>query len=154
MNSLTTYCKETVLLKNKLEESFLELGERLYKIRNERLYEQEGYESFALFVWELKMSESSASKIISVYEKLILELGVEKEKVIAVGGYSIAYPIAQFVKTKDEAENWLDKGAVLTKKDIEEEIREVKKGIHTCDMYELHIKQCKICGKKEKVYEE
>lgn len=147
------YCEETIALKDKLENSFLELGERLTKIRNEQVYIKAGYESFALFLWEIKMTESVASKIITVYENLVLRFGVDKEKIIAVGGYSIAYPIAQMVKSKEEAEHWLEKGSLLNKKDLEDEIRELKKGTHLCDFKDLHIRQCLICGKKEKIYE-
>lgn len=151
------YLQETLKLKENIENGFLSLGERLMKIRDEEMWKA-GYDSFADYLEEMKMSESNASKLISVYSKYILEYDIEPEKVLAVGGHSVAYAILPFAKSKEKAEEWLEKGRHLTRQHIEQEIREMKTGIRIdeCDhdWNEVHIRQCRSCGLREKVHDD
>ena len=56
------FLRETLELRQSIEEGFLSLGERLKKIRDERMYEVD-YESFDHFLSELKVSPGTASKL-------------------------------------------------------------------------------------------
>ncbi len=146
------YCKETISLKNSLEAGFIDLGKRLKNIRDNELYGTQ-YQTFPLFCEELKMSESKASKIILVYERLVLKYGIDPNTIAEAGGYSDVYAISNRAQTKEEAEEWLARGALLTSSDLRKEIALAKVG-GACehDMHELHINQCKLCGYKEKVF--
>ncbi|MDL5400733.1 hypothetical protein QSI00_24520, partial [Escherichia coli] len=80
--------------------SFLLLGERLKKIRDEKLYIP-SFEAFWCFAEEeIKLSESTCSRLISVYEKFILEWNIDPADVVAIGGWNEAYLIGKIATTK------------------------------------------------------
>lgn len=150
------YCNDTLQLKFTIESSFLSLGERLMKIRDERLFEPQ-WETFGTYVSELKMSEPSASKLINIYRRFVLEYNIEPQKLLNAGGWSVVAEILPVVKTKAEAVEWIDKMEVLTKEDIRKEILEKKTGItqQNCphkDTYEIIV--CRTCGERMRKYNE
>lgn len=139
-----------------IEETFLELGKRLMKIRDEELYKPQ-WDSFHEYVGEVKMSESSASKLISIYEKFILKYQIDPERVLNAGGWSTVAEVLPMVKNKDDAEHWLSLGETLSRKDLRSEIEEKKRGVqqHECkhrDTYDIRI--CKDCGARIRLYED
>ena len=61
------------------------------------------------------------------------------------------------VKTKEDAELWLEKSSVLTRKHLRDEISEAKTGVEqsTCPHDETYtVKICKKCNVRIKVYEQ
>jgi hypothetical protein len=141
------FCESTIELVQNIEGAFIELGKRLLRIRDERLWES-NWESYEEFLSEIKISPGKASKICSVYEKFVVEYGVEQEKLAGVG-WSNLYSMLPAIKSKRDATEWVDKGMVLRREDIEDEVREFKHG--KCDhknFRELHIYICNDCGKK------
>lgn len=104
MNQLTNYeyCQKTTELKASLESGFIVLGERLKKIRDERLYLPVHEAFYAYCEEELKISEPCATKMILVYSRLIEEWGISPEKVVAMGGYNKAYTLSQKSKDKED----------------------------------------------------
>lgn len=138
-------------LKNDIEKRFLLLGKRLKKIRDEQLYVPE-YEKF--YEWlegEMKMSESTASRLITVYTVFIEKYEMDMEVVSQIG-WSDAYALSKSVKTKEEAEEWLEKGALLTSSDLRKELVEFRRG-KPCDhtWEKIPYEQCTGCGERRRI---
>lgn len=148
------YLEETLFLKQKLEKNFLELGQRLMKIRDEQLF-LATHTSFFEFLGEAKMTESTASKMISIYSHYLLHLGVSAERVIASGGWTTAYKVKDLATTKEEAEDILDKAAIWSPKDLDIYLKEKKSGIIQAECQHLDtvdMRWCKVCNEKTRIY--
>jgi len=148
-----TYLESTIALVKTIEESFLVLSERLKKIRDDKLYES-SYDNFEEFLEEAKVSPATASKMIQIYEKFILELGFSNEEVVESGGWSLLYSIIPFCKNKTQAKEWMGKTKILPRHELEVAIREERTGVdsYKCEheMQEVCFKQCKVCGLRTK----
>lgn len=147
------YCEDTKKLKEHLESSFLELGERLLIIRDGRLYEPQ-HTSFTEYVWELKMSEGTASKLINIFKRFVLEYGIDRQRLIDAGGWSNLAVVLPVIKSKRDAEYWLERYEVNSRPDVEKEVKELRTGLSQAeckhlDYYELRI--CNDCGMREKI---
>ena len=147
------FCEVTIQLKLKIEEAFLELAARLFKIKQEQLFVGQ-YEDFGVFCQELKITESVASRLISIHEKLVLKYKISPAKIGESAGWNDAYLIATLAKTKEEAEGLLDESAVLTSTDFRESLA-IKKLGHECEHPETYtIECCKVYGKKIKKFDD
>jgi hypothetical protein len=147
------YCEDTILLRDKIEESFLELGARLFKIRNEELFKGQ-YESYPLFLEELKISESVASRLVTVWRTFVDEYQLSPAKLLRIG-WSDLYQVSRVTKDKDEVLELIEKGQVLSSGDLRKEMLEVSTGIEMaqCDHPQAYvIKVCPTCHFKEKIY--
>lgn len=150
------YCEETRLKVRELEGSFLVLGERLKKIRDEKLFIGQ-WETFEEYLEDVKLTAPTASKLINVYQKFLVEWQFRQEKLMEAGGWSVLYPILRIATSKEEAEEWVDKACVLSRKDLEKEITEAKTGIDMskCKHHDTYVlKVCRTCGHKEKVLDD
>ena len=149
------YCQQTLTLKANIEHSFLALGERLKKIRDQRLYEP-SWTSFYEYCEEMKMNESTASRLIGIYEKFILEYHFEHQKLLEAGGWSVISECLPVIKSKNDAEEWLHKAKTLSRGDLRKELKEKKTGITETgcrhDYYMLRV--CRKCGEKTRVYDD
>lgn len=145
------FVRETVELVKSIETRFLELGARLYKIREERLWEG-SYYSFNEFLCELKLTPGNASILASVHKNYILDGGVKIEQLAGVS-YSNLYEAIPLIE-KEGIESATAKAITLTRSEIKDEVREQKLGVH-----EHFVKNderwgiCE-CGKFIKIYEE
>jgi hypothetical protein len=150
------YCEETIRLKENIEMSFLELGERLMRIRDERLYEN-NWEAFEDFLMEVKISNGTASKLINIYQRFVLEYKIPLKKLASAGGWSVVAECLPLIKSKDEALEWLEKAGFMTQTDIRREMKEAKTGImmKDCDhdWEYISFRTCSKCSLKERVYE-
>lgn len=148
------YIEKTVALKNNIEKGFLELGERLKSIRDERMYEPQ-YDSFDDFIPELKMSHATVSKLINIYEKFVVQYRLSSTVLLEAGGWTVIAELLPIVKSKADAKKWIEKARLLHRNDLRIEIKEFRTGIdqrtckHTKDFYVLHI--CRICGFRETI---
>lgn len=154
MSELTVkneYLQSTVALKNAIEQSFITLGERLYNIRTNELW-QGVYETYELFLDDLGMSPSTASKLVSIHETFTVKLGM-KNDIIDVP-WSNLYSVIPFCTDKSSAAEWVTKAKTLIRRDLDIEISEKKTGIVQyeckCDEETYTITICKKCGKKVK----
>lgn len=150
-----TYCTDTIRLKAKLEEGFVELGARLYEIRKGELYSP-SWTSFAEYLKEMKMAESTASKLVSIHERLVLEYKIKPEEIAEVGGYTEAYEILPHISNKKEAKELLEKAKILSRDDLRKELKEMKTGVQMKECKHTHtytIEICKDCGDRHEVYE-
>ncbi len=151
-----TYLAKTIEMKLAIEGGYLVLAQRLAKIREEELYSPE-YDNFQGFLDEMNISEATASKMISIWSRLVVEYEIPKERLIEAGGWSQIAELLPYAKDKDTTIKLLDKIAGLQPGDARRAIREMKTGIEMdkCkhDWNEIHLKQCKKCGERQKIYE-
>lgn len=153
-NELTNlkYCEEALRIKNEIEVRFLELGEMLYEIRVNKLYEPQ-WSSFYEYCLEFKgLSPSTISKLINVYKKFVLEFNFPQGKLQSVGGWTLLSDISKKCNTKEEAEHWISKASVLTRNDLKKTV--IMDGKEECKHKNTFtITICKDCGERWREYE-
>jgi len=149
------YCNKTLEMEKGARMLYLMLGERLYNIRHQRLYEP-FWSSWGEYCMEFKdLSPASISKVIAVYELFVLKLGFTTEELADSGGWTKLYQISRFVKDKEDAIKWLATAKDQTRQDLEKHLIEAKTGV---DMTECShentymIRVCADCGDKERVF--
>lgn len=149
------YCSKTLELKDMIERSYLVLGERLMKIRDGELFRGQ-WETFEAFVNDMKMSKATASKIINIYQRFVVEYGISPERILGAGGWSVVAEALPLIRTKSDAEGWLHSMEHLSRDDVRREIREKRTGISQikCNHDNSYtIKVCRDCGFKEAVHQ-
>jgi hypothetical protein len=147
-----TECQKVVELNKKIQSTFLIMAEKMKAIRDGKLYIGGGHETFWQFCEEdLGMSESTASKLITSYEVLILKYKISHEKVLQ-NGWTNCYRIACASETKEQAEELLDKN--LPPSELTKELAD-KNGGGECrhEWKEIHLRQCSKCMSKEKIFD-
>ena len=148
------FCLETIALKGAIEESFLQLGKRLYTIRENEMY-LPSYETFDEFSLELKMSRATISKLLNIYQLFIHRFGIPEKRLLQAGGWSNVAELLPVVTTKAMALTWLDKAEALTRADLRIALTAKKTGVdpsdceHDKDYFVLKV--CRICGLKESI---
>jgi len=144
------FVRETVELVKSIETRFLELGARLYKIREERLWEG-SYYSFNEFLCDLKLTPGNASILASVHKNYILDGGMEVENLAGIS-YSNLYEAIPLIE-KEGVTSAAVKAETLTRAEIKEEVQEKKLGTeHTHEIGEERWGVCS-CGKFIKIHE-
>lgn len=148
------YLDETVRLYHGVHRALYHLAERLKIIRDERKWEIGGYTSFDLFLdEEMKISESTASKWISIYEVF---KNVSLAKLTEAGGWSNLAEILPIVRKTGEMDKWVDILIEHPREAVRAFIAEAKTGIpqENCRHEWVYMKFCPHCHEKQKVYEE
>lgn len=150
----TAFIKETLQLRQNLEEGFLELGARLAKIRNEELYKGH-YDNFKEFLEDARLTESFASRLITIHTKLVEDMGVSRETLVPIG-WSSLYQIAKYTDDKEETQELLQLAQKVRRQDLEDELRERKTGCTEHDLSDERIvlAKCKKCGTMVRIYED
>lgn len=150
------YCENALKLEREARFSYLALGEMLFNIRQELLYEP-FWSSWNEYCMEFKdLSQPSIAKLISIYETFVLKYGYKPEELAKVGGWTKLYSIIMYIKNKGDAKMWMDLASTLSRTDLTKYLVEAKTGIK---MYECKhkktflIRVCEDCGNKERVYE-
>jgi hypothetical protein len=144
-------CEKAVALKNKLEIGFLELGKLLKQIRDEKLYMPE-FEAFWMFTEEkLQITESTASKMIKVYVRCILEWDISPDTIVGVGGWNSAYEITCIASSKEQAVDLFEKREIMPPSEWKKEVADMKDG-GECDHHwgKVDFYQCSKCNRKVK----
>lgn len=148
------YLQGTLRLKAELEKNFLTLGERLKRIRDERIY-LSTHTSFVEFLWEAKMTESTASKLINVFTQFVETLNLNEDRILEAGGWTTVYKLKDLCIDRESADEWLDKARDLSPKDLDIVIREAKTGIvqAECEHRDMvKMNYCPDCHQKTKIY--
>jgi hypothetical protein len=148
-----SYCEKTKGLCQNIERAFLELGQRLMKIRDEKLYLGQ-YDDFGLYCDDIKISESRVSKLINIYKLFVLQYTIPEEKLIEAGGWSNLAEILPYVKDQESAERLVDMVIQNPRSAVKNLLLEEKTGIEQMkckhpETYEISI--CKVCGIKIKL---
>ena len=147
-----TYLKETIQLHSNIGVAFLELGERLHKIREDKLYFGE-YDSFEEFLLTAKITKGTASKLITVYETFQLKYKLPIKKLVGIG-YSSLYAIAVHVDSKEKAEEWVERASMLTRDDLQDSLREEARPSRGCAHTDIRIVEaCNQCSHRRRRYD-
>jgi len=146
------FLKETIALRGQIEGAFLSLAERLYKIREERLWEGE-YDDFDTFLLELKISKATASKLCTVHETFVVKHKIAVKKLFPIG-WSSLYAIAGHADTKEKAEDLVDRAGLLTRQDLEISLRNENGRQDACDHKNSRtVMVCNDCSFRRQIYE-
>lgn len=142
------FCEETISKKHVLELGWLDLCKRLKEIRDGRLYEGR-WDSFEDFLTDpaMGMDKGTASKMITIHEKLVVQYKVKPTIIANAGGWSKVAECLPVIKDKASAEDWLSKALHLSKSDLRKEIQEDKTGIKMVDCKHKDFYMVKICRK-------
>ena len=153
IKSHTDYCQETIGLKKTIESGFIALGERLSRIKAEEMWLSQ-WETFSEYLLEMGIKDGTASRLISVYKLYVENLGIEEKMLVKIG-WAALYEIREMVegKTKSQALAVIENANQLNRNDVREMVRESRNGACDHDFYEVHLQQCRICGRREKVYD-
>lgn len=147
------YCEKALELKKDIEGNFLVLGEYLYYIKENQMYEPQ-WSSFDEFVFEMKMSMNMANKLIQLHKTFIVGYGFSSQEIINAGGWSCLADILPMVNSRKSAEKWIHLTASLTRGDLRKELKEARTGklMSQClheNTYTVCI--CKDCGERNQV---
>lgn len=154
-NKKHEYCKKAIKLEQDARFMYLGLGEMLYNIREERLYEP-FWASWQEFCMEFKdLSQSSISKLVVIYETFILKYGYTPETLSKAGGWTKLYALTHCIKSKAEAKHWLSIAETYSRGDLEKLLVEARTGVSMSkckhkNTYTIEI--CKDCGERWEVY--
>ena len=113
--------KRIKILVHNIRVTYIYLAELLYQVKNEKIYEQLGYESFWAYIGtpEISLKRSTVYKLLGIYEKFVLEEKVPHDRLS-----KIDYNKLDLVRSKvnGNAEEWLEKAEHLSRSDLRGEI--------------------------------
>lgn len=152
------YCNGAIKLKIDIERDFIVLGEMLYRIKKEQMFEA-GWSSWEEFEMELKLSSATISKIIRIYEIFCLRYSFTAKVLAEAGGWSSiaeVLPVINEDTTRKRAEELLDICTTQSRTDVRRTIQEAKTGVDMTkckhlDTYTLQI--CRDCGERIRLEE-
>ncbi len=152
------FCEETSELKNHTEEAFLELGSRLKKIKDGKLYEGR-WEDFDHYCREeLKMVDKTAYKLINIFETFVLKYNIPIERLAEAGGWTMLSTVVSAVTNQEDANECVDMAInSQSKKELTEWVREKKTGVKVAECThknykEYSLRECTHCGDTWRVY--
>lgn len=140
----TEYVRETVDLVGQIETRFLELGSRLYAIRERSLW-GDSYDSYADFLEAAKITPSLASMLYSIHKHYVVE-GGKSHRALEGIGYSKLHASIPLID-KLGMERALVTAGSLTRDEINREVRDPGDECR-------HVETIVICVKcKRRIYE-
>lgn len=146
----TEYLRETIDLVKSIETRFLELGARLYKIKEEKLYVGT-YDNFQEFLSTANITFGHASKLMAVHRHYVVENQIEPQKLAQVGASNL-YEAIPFIES-DGVKMAVAKAQTLSRSEILEEKRQNKHGEHIHEPKDNRRFAICGCGKFVEVYE-
>ena len=138
------FVRETIDLVKSIETRFLELGARLYKIKEEKLWEGT-YDSYYEFLDAAHVNPSMATMLTKVHQFYVVE-GKRTEEQLKSIGYSNLYQAIPLIE-RDGVEMAVVKAETLTRSEIIDEVKEKKHGTHRCAVGAERWGACEKCGK-------
>ena len=120
---------EIIRLKKNVAQSSLELGRLFKEIKDGELFRQLDYDTFNEFLGdpEIGMGRSTAYLFMELYERWVLRLQVESDRLSAIGTKKLQLinPVMSRVETNPKAvSTWLDKAEYLSCSDLKIEVDE------------------------------
>jgi len=143
------YCQATIELKKNIESAFLVLAEHLYNIRQQEMW-QSNWSSWAEYLKELDVSESTASKLIKVHEVYVIQYQVE-EKVLVDANWSSLYEAIPLLTEGKNPTEVVESFSNLSRDDQRQLIKETKNGPCKHNWETITMRRCSGCGKMERV---
>lgn len=153
----TGFCMETLELKLTLEKDFVELGRRLFKIKSDGLW-QGGWESWPEYLQEIKLKDSTASRLIRIYEQFVLQCGFAPAQIAKAGGWTVLAETLPMIKSREDAVYWFEVASGMRNRtDLRRTLHEEKHGTNmmTCEHKDTFtIQICRTCGLRTREYDE
>jgi hypothetical protein len=119
--------EETKKVSVRYKDCWAELAKLLYRIKALRDYEKWKYTTFESYVEdELGLEARTVRYWLSIYDKLVLQLGVSEEKLKGKAWGRIRYIVP--VVNKGNVDKWLDKAERLSQPEIAATVHEVIEG--------------------------
>lgn len=140
----TEYVRQTIDLVKQIETRFLELGARLYIIRERELW-RDSYDSYQHFLDTAKINPGHASILASIHKHYVVE-GKKQHSTLAGIGYSNLYEAIPLIE-RDGIDAAVIKAETLTRSEIKDEVREQKHGDHEHTVGKDRWGNCEKCGK-------
>lgn len=146
-----SYCEKAIAMEGIARSVYLTLGEMLFNIRQDKLYEPH-WSTWNEYCMEFKdFSQGSISKMIAVYETFVLKYGYDVDELAKAGGWTKLYAMTPHIQSREDADKWLGIAATLTRADLTKSLIEAKTGVDmsTCkhtNTYTLVV--CQDCGEK------
>lgn len=152
------FCEETKILKQRIEKGGLELAKRLCLIKQNNLADGQ-YGGFDLYLDEIRLKKATADHMMRVYQRFCLDFGIDEATVVEAGGYTRLYELLPLAKTKETALEALTIASQLeSRESIKTMVKQQMAGgenIPDCqhpDSECFHLRVCKACGDKQRVY--
>jgi hypothetical protein len=145
------YCKDALDFKTDIEWRFIGLGERLFRIKQERLFEA-GWTSWEEFEMELKMSPATVSKLLRIYEIFVLKHNFTPKQIASAGGWSVVAELLPAIAPdapRSRLKELLGIAEEQSRPDLRRTLLEAKTGIdmRKCTHKDYYvIKICRGCG--------
>jgi len=151
MNEITStqYINGTLALRRHIEGAFIELGERLYNIKKDEMWEGM-YNSFSEFLVDLAISDAQASKLSQIYQKFVLDYKIDVPRLAKIGQKRL-YEIIPMITDKNSLASVLERIEGLSSDDVVAIAREHKHGEHKHQDEKFVI--CKICRRMKRIYD-
>lgn len=149
------YCESTRNLKNKMEVAGLELGKRLWVIKDNGFADNTQYGSFSIFLEDIKLPFETAKVLMRVYQTFCIKYGIPLDDVANAGGYSLLHTTLPMVKSKESALEALEMVKTLSRKHLKQEIQKQRglKETEECLHQEMVVYHCcKNCAFKKAVF--
>lgn len=140
----TEYVRNTIDVVRQIETRFLELGARLFKIQQEKLW-LDSYDSYLEFLDAAHISKAMASMLASIHRSYVIEGGKTQEQLTGIG-YSNLYSAIPLI-AQEGIDKAVAKAETLTRSEIKDEVREQKHGTHTHTVGTTRWGCCETCGK-------
>ncbi len=140
----TVFLRETVDLARQIETRFIELGARLFKIRENELW-RASYSSYHEFLDAAHISAGNASILASIHRHYVVEGNITQEKLAGIG-YSNLYQAIPLIE-REGIKSALVKAETLTRSEIKDEVRDNKFGEHEHIIGKERWGTCECCGK-------
>ena len=125
--SSTEVRDEAKKLAVRYKDCWAELAKMLYRIKLVRDYEKWKYHTFEAYVEEeLGLEARTVRYWLSIYDKIVLQLGVSEEKLKGKAWGRVRYIVP--VVNKANIDKWLDKAERLSQPEIAATVRDVIEG--------------------------
>ncbi len=144
------YCADTIQF---YRESMVGIAERLWNIRSEEKWRGR-WSSWEEFLEEMGMKKGTASKLCTLYKRIVIELGFPKET-LREAPWTNLYIALPMMKDKAQAEKAILRASTLTGPELYEERWEYGNGGQSCPHAHSNLlRHCLDCKVYMKVYEQ
>ncbi len=120
--------KAVEVMKGRLEEDFISLGEILSEIKSKRIFKIKGYKNFRDFVEiEHNLSIGVCNKLVKIYDFYVKALNIDSETVKEIG-LDRLNTIHLLIKDADYVvqEEWLKEAEELSQQELSEKVKEIR----------------------------
>lgn len=138
------YVRETIDVAAQIESRFIELGARLYRIREQKLW-ADSYEDYTDFLDAAHINPSMASMLYSIHKNYVVDGHKDPEKLAGIG-YSNLYEAIPLIE-REGVSSALVKAETLTRSEIKDEVRDQNHGEHEHLVGDEQWGKCNVCGK-------